>query len=496
MRRTAMAAAVFAGVVGVTLTPTASSAATPYKGANTAAVQDDFNGDGYRDLAVGAPHAANGSVESAGAVVVLYGSASSVSATRRTVLTQATTGVPGAPEDGDGFGRTVTSADLDRDGYADLIVGTPDEAVGSDYARGSVTVVWGSSTGLKTATNISPPAGYGEGRTYCRFGLSLATGDMNGDGAPELSVGSGCEGATYTGPFTRTGQATTPVRETFYGETRGVVMGDVDGDGDADQFWLPGPTDGDLRGPVYVQPGVKDGDPTPPSYRTALPYADGHAGVIGDLNGDGYGDLVTAVSTDDSMSGGPDGWAHRGGEIQVLYGSAQGITATQKPHVYYQDTAGVPGAAEDGDMFGQSLSVGDVNADGYADVLVGSPGEAVGTLASAGTAVLLRGSATGLTTTQAAGYTQNTAGVPGAAETADRFGAAVHLADLNRDGRAETIVGAPGENSDGCVWVARGSASGPVPSGSVNLCGTSSGITVRGVEGAFGEALPSAHVEL
>ncbi|WP_458244647.1 integrin alpha [Streptomyces sp. MAI_2237] len=125
MRRAALVATMITASAAVTLTPVTASAAAPYKGANTAAVQDDFNGDGYRDLAVGAPHASNGGVEEAGSVVVLYGSASSLSATRRTVITQATTGIPGSPEDDDQFGGTVASADLDRDGYADLIVGAP-----------------------------------------------------------------------------------------------------------------------------------------------------------------------------------------------------------------------------------------------------------------------------------------------------------------------------------------------------------------------------------
>jgi len=117
---------VLVAVAAVPLTPVASAAA-PYKGANTAAVQDDFNGDGYRDLVVGAPGAANGTVEAAGAVVVLYGSSGTVSASRRTVITQATAGVPGDPEDSDLFGETVAAGDPDRDGYADLIVGTPHE---------------------------------------------------------------------------------------------------------------------------------------------------------------------------------------------------------------------------------------------------------------------------------------------------------------------------------------------------------------------------------
>lgn len=142
-------------------------------------------------------------MEEAGAVVVLYGSASSVSATRRTVITQATSGVPGDPEEWDAFGTTVTSSDLDRDGYADLIVGTPREQVGDKEARGSATVVWGGPSGLTGGATLSPPAGYGDGRTYCGFGNSLAAGDMNGDGAPEVAIGSRCEGASFSGPFTR-----------------------------------------------------------------------------------------------------------------------------------------------------------------------------------------------------------------------------------------------------------------------------------------------------
>jgi hypothetical protein len=57
-----------------------------------------------------------------------------------------------------------------------------------------------------------------------------------------------------------------------------------------------------------------------------LPDADGHAGQIGDIDGGGYGDLVTGISDGDSLMS-ATGAAHRGGEIQVLHGSEQGLVA-------------------------------------------------------------------------------------------------------------------------------------------------------------------------
>ncbi|MER7485294.1 hypothetical protein ABTY20_05060 [Streptomyces sp. NPDC126497] len=485
-RRLAAAVAVgaAAALTAVVLPAHPAVAASPYRGANTAAVQDDFNGDGYRDLAVGAPGASNGSVDAAGAVVVLYGSANGVAASRRTVITQATSGVPGVPEEWDRFGTAVASADLDRDGYADLLVGTPSEAAGTMGGTGSLTVVWGGSTGLKGGASIPTPTGLDEG---CNFAAGIAAGDVTGDGAPDLGVTGQCGATTYTGPFTRTG---TPARRAFVnalGTNRGVVVGDVDGDGTAERFWLPGPTTGDISGPVHLDNGNG-------SY-TELPLADGLSGQIGDVNGDGYGDLVTGVPYDASLTSG-DTPAHRGGEIQVLYGSARGITTGQKPQVIHQDTASVPGGGEDGDLFGFSLAVGDTDGDGYADVLVGSHGEAVGSAGYAGSATLLRGSAAGLTATGSRAYTQNTGGVPGTAERGDMFGASTHLADLNKDGRAEAVVGAPGENADGLLWIARGATSGPVLSGSTAVSGTAVGLTRRYADIEFGEELGGARSSL
>lgn len=85
--------------------------------------KQDFNGDGYEDLAVGAPDAQVGGRAKAGYVAVLYGSAQGLGAGTRKVYTQASPGVPGGVEAGDLFGSRLTAADLDGDGYTDAQAG-------------------------------------------------------------------------------------------------------------------------------------------------------------------------------------------------------------------------------------------------------------------------------------------------------------------------------------------------------------------------------------
>ncbi|WP_448320823.1 FG-GAP-like repeat-containing protein, partial [Streptomyces sp. CO7] len=438
--RTALATAVAAALTGGLFTAVAPAAVA----ADAVTTQRaDFNGDGVGDVATWANSTVSGH-HSAGQVVVTYGTkGTGLTATRRSVISQATPGVPGALESGDRFGWSTAYADFDGDGYDDLAVGSSED-VGDVDNTGTVTLLWGSATGLtgKGAVRLTDPGAPARGRMW---GQELAAGDFDGDGRPDLALADGSTTMTlFTGGITRSGAygsarpVSTPLTESY---PWSLTAGDVDGDGATDLLvngWAP--RDGDPFFRVsrnFLLHGSASGLDSAGATETRP----GRFSSIGDIDRDGFADIVTGTPDDEWEDGEHMPWAAQGGQIWITYGSEDGPGRIQAVN---QDTPGAPGTSEAGDRFGWSTDLGDVDGDGYLDLAVGVMSEDIDDVDNAGSVVLLRGGADGITTTGARTFHQDTSGVPGTAEAYDTFGTDVKLDDVTGDGRADLVVGSGG----------------------------------------------------
>ncbi|MEU1181542.1 VCBS repeat-containing protein [Streptomyces sp. NPDC005820] len=388
---------------------------------------DDFNGDGYRDYA---------QASLGGSFTVTYGTATGPGTVRKT-FTQNSAGIPGTAGDaggyGDVFGDDLAAADLNRDGYADLAVTDFTEKVSGKVDSGAVTIMWGAKAGLGAkATRL--PVGAVSRRG---FGKAVETGDFNGDGKADLAVVDSIGTAyIFRGGFSTTGTTGKvtkhhlPVGSPDILEPTGLVAGKVTKDKATDLYVLGQGYRNDkmtqdawfLRGGTTVKPAAR----VTPINNAVPDYSP--TGVIADFDKNGYGDLAVSDVRYDNGAG----------SVVVVRGGASGPTTKYR---LTQSTSGVATAATKNDGFGDELSAGDTNRDGYPDLAVSAEEEKVGSAVSAGGVHILRGGTKGLTGAGSQWFTRATAGVPGDPTAYQRFGLNLRLRDTDRDGDADLVIG-------------------------------------------------------
>lgn len=493
MRRFSILLAGGALAVAGTTTSGATASTTPAVAAPAAAAtaKADFDGDGFSDLAVPVSGESAGSVDDAGAVHVLYGGPGGVTAGGDQVWSQDTAGIKGVAEYGERMASATTTGDFDGDGYADLAMGSP--IASDDGGQGVVNVLYGSPSGLTAAGDQLWHRGVaGLGTSSYDFGAALAAGDFDGDGDDELAVGAPFDAGTVSViPGSPAGLTSVGARvwdrdvpgipgDAFEDDAFGARLDTGDfGRGDFDDLVVvvrEEDNQGSLKdnGAAHVLYGSAGGLTTDGNQY----WSQDSPGVLGISEPDELFGYATAAgnfgkTAEDDLAvstalEAADGGA-RGGTVNVLYGSPEGLAAVGNQY-WSQDSPGVTEVAEDGDLFGADLAAADFGRTGQADLAIAAPGETVGAVAQAGVVHVLHGSASGLTASGSQLWHRNRSGVLGANAATAWFGKSLFAADVGRSGRADLRVGVPGQrvggnDGAGAVHLLYGGANGLTASG-------------------------------
>lgn len=299
----------------------------------------DFDGDGALDLAVGDPTDAT----NAGAVDIIYDFDNDNTTVDET-WTRSNSGILEAAQAGDYFGSAVAVGDFDGDGHDDIAIGVPgDESVTGATDVGSVSIIYGSSSGLTSTGNQfwnQDSSGILDStESYDYFGEFLAAGDFDCDGYDDLAIGVPQEDL---GAVSGAGAV-----HILYGSSSGLAS-------TGNQQW------------TQDSSGIEDTAETDDNFAGAL--------AAGNFDGDTAGghaceDLAIGVP------GETVGSTSLAGAVNVIYATTSGLSSTDD-QLWHQDVTGIVDSTDLRDVFGARLATSDLDADGYDDLEVLAPDEA------------------------------------------------------------------------------------------------------------------------